>query len=116
MAKIVPSAKVGVPIPTTLAADATALVAYYGAKGFTPSYTQTARISTLLTAVAKQTVDGVQYWVFDGASLPALTEGDYDLYFTLADDVGNEGDFSPAVTIPLDRDPPAKLGTPVVLS
>lgn len=116
MSKIVPSAKVGVPVPTNLAADATALVAYYGAKGFTPAYDQAARIVVPLSSVTTVTSNGVAYWSFDTAQLGSLAEGDYDLYFTLSDDVGNEGDFSPAVDVPLDRDPPAQLGTPVVLS
>lgn len=115
MAKIVPSARVGVPVPTSIG-DAVALNAYWGTKGFVPSYTQPARASLPLASVTKQTVAGVSYFVFDTSALPPLAEGDYDLHFTLQDAVGNEGDFSPAVTIPLDRTPPAILGTPVVLS
>lgn len=115
MSKIVPSKKVGVPVPATVPQDAVALVAYYGAKGFVPAYDQTARISKPLAGIATQTVGGASYWVFDSSVLPALAEGEYDLVFTLADGAGNEGDFSPAVTIPLDRTPPAKLGTPIQL-
>lgn len=116
MAKIVPSKKIGVPVPTALPADAIALNVYYGSKGFTPKYDQAARVSQPLANVPHQAVGGVDHWVFDTSTLPALAEGDYDFSFTLSDDVGNEGDFSQVVSVPLDREPPVKLGAPITLS
>jgi hypothetical protein len=116
MPKIVPSGRVGIPVPNPAVADAVALVVYYGSHGFTPDYSQAARLELPLAQVPTQDVNGTPFYVFDTALLPALPEGDYDLAFTLKDDVGNEGDFSPALDIPFDRDPPATLGQPVVVS
>lgn len=115
MAKLAVAKKVGVPVPATVPADVTHLVCYYGPKGFTPSYAQPARIELPIASVPKQTAGGVEYYVFDTAQLPASAQ-DYDLYFTLADNSDNEeGDFSPVVSVPLDRIPPTRLGQPVVL-
>lgn len=114
MSKIVPSAKVGVPVPAAIG-DAASVSLYYGPKGFTPNYDQAERIEKEISLLEETFVDGQAYWSFDTSALPALTEGDYDLYFTLEDDVGNESDFSPVITIPLDHEPPAALGQPVVL-
>jgi hypothetical protein len=107
MPKIVPSGRVGIPVPNPAVADAVALVVYYGSHGFTPDYSQAARLELPLAQVPTQDVNGTPFYVFDTALLPALT---------LKDDVGNEGDFSPALDIPFDRDPPATLGQPVVVS
>lgn len=114
MSKIVPSAKVGVPIPAEVG-DAVSLALYFGTKGFTPNYDQAERIEKEIGVLEETFVNGQAYWAVDTSVLPALAEGDYDLYFTLEDDVGNEGDFSPVITIPLDHEPPATLGAPVVL-
>jgi hypothetical protein len=115
MAKLATAKKVGVPVPTTIPLDVTHLVCYYGAKGFTPSYEQTARVELDLTVVPRQVVNGVNYFVFDTAVLPPAS-GDYDLYFTLEDKIeSEEGDFSPVVSVPLDRIPPTRLSQPVVL-
>lgn len=114
MAKLATAKKVGIPVPTTIPADVTHLVCYYGAKGFTPDYAQAARVEQDLAAVPRQVVSGVNYFVFDTAVLPPAS-GDYDLYFTLEDKAENEeGDFSPVVSVPLDRIPPTRLSQPVV--
>lgn len=114
MAKLATAKKVGVPVPSPIPSDVTHLVCYYGVKGFTPDYTQAARIEMLLSGVPRQTVGGVSYFVFDTATLPP-SSGDYDLYFTLEDKLDSEeGDFSPVVSVPLDRVPPTTLGQPVV--
>jgi hypothetical protein len=115
MAKLATAKKVGVPVPTTIPSDVTHLVCYYGAKGFTPDYAQAARIEVDITTAPKQVVNGVNYFVFDTAQLPPAA-GDYDLYFTLEDkNDSEEGDFSPVVSVPLDRIPPTRLSQPVVL-
>lgn len=115
MAKLATAKKVGIPVPTPVPTDVTHLVCYYGAKGFAPAYDQTARIELPIAQVPRQTINGVEHFVFDTANLPA-SAADPDLYFTLMDKTDNEeGDFSPVVTVPLDRIPPTKLGQPVVL-
>ena len=115
MAKLATAKKVGIPVPATIPSDVTHLVCYYGAKGFTPDYAQSARVELDITTVPKQTVNGVSYFVFDTAGLPPAS-GDYDLYFTMEDkNDSEEGDFSPVVSVPLDRIPPTRLSQPVVL-
>ena len=115
MAKLATAKKVGVPVPATIPSDVTHLVCYYGAKGFTPDYAQPARLAIAIGDVPRQTVSGVSYFVFDTAALPP-SSGDYDLYFTLEDvNDKEEGDFSPVVSVPLDRVPPTRLSQPVVL-
>lgn len=115
MAKLAVAKKIGVPVPNPLPTDVTHLVCYYGPKGFVSSYTQAARIEVPIATVPHQTVAGVEHFVFDTAQLPATAQ-DYDLSFTLEDiNDKEEGDFSPVVSVPLDRIPPTKLGQPVVL-
>lgn len=115
MAKLATAKRVGVPVPTTIPSDVTHLVCYFGAAGFTPAYDQANRISTPLGEVPRQTVNGASYFVFDTSVLPATGTG-YDLYFTLEDRSDlEEGDFSPVVSVPLDRVPPTRLSQPVVL-
>lgn len=114
MPKLATAKKVGVPVPTPIPLDVTHLVCYYGAKGFVPDYAQAARIEQDLAVVPRQVVGGTNYFVFDTAVLPPAA-GDYDLYFTLEDKGDNEeGDFSPVVSVPLDRIPPTRLSQPVV--
>src|SRR4051812_6476772 len=101
MAKLAVAKKVGIPVPTSLPADVTHLVAYYGPTGFTPSYAQGARIATPIADVPKQTKDGVSYFVFDTSVLPAQAADAVDVYFTLADNNdAEEGDFSPVISVP----------------
>lgn len=115
MAKLATAKKVGVPVPSPIPSDVTHLVCYYGQKGFTPSYEQAARVELDIATVPKQVVGTTSYFVFDTAQLPPAS-GDYDLYFTLEDRNDNEeGDFSPVVSVPLDRIPPTRLSQPVVL-
>ena len=116
MAKLAVAKKVGIPMPAQMPADVTHLVAYYGAPGFTPSYSQSARIATPIASVLKQTVGGVEYFVFDTAQLPASAADAVDIYFTLADNNDSEeGDFSPVIAVPFDRTPPVKLAAPIIL-
>ena len=117
MAKLASAKKVGVPVPTTLPADVTHLVAYFGVAGFTPAYDQANRLELPIEDVERRTVNGVEYFVFDTAQLPAVEAENFDLYFTLSDENDSEeGDFSPVVSVPLDRVPPVALAQPVVLS
>lgn len=120
MPKLALVKKVGVPVPANMPADVTHLVAYYGPKGFTPSYDQTTnRLAVALATIPKQTVNGVEYFVFDpvAANLPASpADTELDFYFTLTDITDKEeGDFNPVLTVPLDRTPPPKLGAAVLL-
>jgi len=117
MAKLASAKKVGVPVPSPVPPDVTHLVAYFGAAGFTPSYDQEDRLAVPIEDVERRTVSGVEYFVFDTADLPAVEAENFDIYFTLADENDSEeGDFSPVVSVPLDRIPPVALGQPVVLS
>lgn len=116
MSKLAASKKVGVPVPTAVAPDVTHLVVYFGPAGFTPSYDQVNRIELPLASAPVQSVSGTDYYVFDTAQLPATFSEEPDLYFTLADMNDNEeGDFSPVVHVPLDREPPVALAQPVLL-
>lgn len=116
--KIAPSGKIGIPVP---APDPTrsppvALVCYYVGQGVTPDQVNGANVRVPLDQVPIQNSQGVDYYVFDSSTIPAqLPEGDYDLYFTLADAVGNENDLSPSIDIPLDHVPPPRLGQPIRL-
>lgn len=119
MPKIAPSGKVGIPVPAPdpTRSPAVFLVCYFGAVGFTPNYDQAERIEVAIGLVPIQSAQGVDYYAFDSSLIPAsIPEGDYDLHFTLKDAVGNEGDFSPAIDIPLDHVPPPTLGQPILLS
>jgi hypothetical protein len=117
MAKLASAKKVGIPVPTTLPTDVTHLVAYFGPKGFTPAYDQEDRIETPIEDVEQRQVGPNNYFVFDTAQLPAIDDEEFDLYFTLADiNDSEEGDFSPVVSVPLDRVPPTTLDQPVLLA
>lgn len=116
MAKLAAAKKIGVPVPDVVAPDVTHLVAYFGPAGFVPSYAQLERIELPIASVERQTKDGVEYFVFDTSTLPATFSQEPDLYFTLEDaNDKEEGDFSPLVHVPLDREPPVALGQPVLL-
>lgn len=116
MAKLALAKKVGIPVPSPVPADVTHLVAYFGAPGFTPSYDQAERIPTPLNDVPRQTVGGVEYFVFDTAHLPPSALDTTEIYFTLSDiNDAEEGDFSPVVSVPLDREAPTTLGQPILL-
>lgn len=116
MAKLASAKKVGVPVPSPIPADVTHLVAYFGPAGFTPAYDQEGRLAIPIGDVERRTVGGVEYFVFDTAELPAVEADSFDVYFTLSDiNDSEEGDFSPVVSVPLDRVPPVTLTQPVVL-
>lgn len=113
MPRLVASQKIGLPAPTS--PDTEAVRIYFGKKGFEPSYESAEFVYQRLNRLNRIERDGVEYVVVDTEVLPPMAEGDYDFYFTYIDDVGNESDFSPVITIPLDRHPPAAPGQPIVL-
>jgi len=116
MAKSVPNATVGIPVPADLK-DYEKLAVYFGVKGFAPDYAQEDRLEYELSGLTTATVSGKEYWAFSADELPPQSaDADYDLYFTLVDDVGKEGDFSPVISIPFDVAVPEQLGQPIVLS
>ncbi len=121
MSKIVAIKDIGVPVPTDPAQAPAAgdqLVCYYGPKGFTPSYSQPARVALPLAGLSQATVNSVVYYDFPASAIPAanLADGENDFVFTLLDASGSEGDFSPAVTETVDRTAPFVLGQPIVLT
>lgn len=123
MSKTVPLKDFGIPIPPTSptfdpTSNATHLIVYYGPKGFTPSYTQAARIDAgSVSALTQKTVNNVVYWDDPiSTELPGgLGNGDYDFVFTLMDANGDEGDFSPPITATVNSTVPPTLGQPVLL-
>jgi hypothetical protein len=119
MSKTVPLKDFGIPVPTPAPPATDHLIVYYGAKGFTPSYTQAARIDAGPVSALTQKAVGTVLYYDDPISteLPGgLGNGDYDFVFTLMDAQGNEGDFSPPITATVDTVVPPTLGQPVLLS
>ncbi|MGH8259828.1 MAG: hypothetical protein ACREUG_09070 [Steroidobacteraceae bacterium] len=119
MSKIVPPKDIGVPVPSPAPDPTMHLIAYYGAKGFTPNYAQTQRIDVgAVSSLTQKTVNGVSYYDDPiGAELPnGLASGPYDFAFTLMDASGNEGDFSAPLTVTVDTSVPPTLGQPISLS
>jgi hypothetical protein len=118
MAKIVPIHDIGVPVPSPAPDPTLHLIVYYGPKGFTPDYAQTARIDVgALSALSTKTVGAVTYYDDPiGAELPAnLAPGNYDFYFTFMKPNGSETDFSPVLDIVVDDTVPPRPGQPVQL-
>lgn len=118
MSKVVPAKDLGVPVPTPAVDPTLHLVAYYGPKGFTPSYSQAQRTDLgAVSTLAVTTANNVSYWDVPLAKVlgPTAANGTFDVAFTLADASGNEGDFSPAVTETVDISVPPKLGQPILL-
>lgn len=118
MSKSIPMKDFGVPVPTPAPDVTDHLIVYYGPKGFTPSYMQSARIDAgPVSGLSQVTKDGVAYWDDPiGAELPGgLGNGEYDFVFTLMDAQGNEGDFSPPITAAVDTQVPPTLGAPILL-
>jgi hypothetical protein len=127
MSKIVPLQDLGVPVPSPAPAAGVHLIAYYGPKGFTPSYTPVSPngridvgdVSTLTTKSVTPAGATAALTYYDdpiGAELPAgLAAGEYDFVFTLMDASGNEGDFSPPITVTVDTTVPPTLGQPISL-
>lgn len=121
MSKIVAVKDIGVPVPTdpTLAL---ALVCYYGPKGFSPQYNQSARVVVATANLTSKTVGTPSVSVYDfqaASALPAnLPSGPYDFYFTFcdtADGTGSESDFSPVVSETIDNSVPPTPGQPIIL-
>lgn len=107
MAKIAPSAKLGIAKPANLA-DIVGLVVYvYADAAAVETATPVAEARASLSALEVVTKDGAEYYKFDTANLPALPEGEYDVYAAFIDDANNESNFSPVYDLPLDREPPA---------
>ncbi len=119
MSKIVPAKDIGVPIPSPPPDATNHLIAYYGAPGFTPSYSQAQRVDLgAVSALKSVSQSSASYWDIPMASIlgSAAQNGSYGFVFTLADANGNEGDFSPAVTEAVDVTVPLALGQPIILS
>lgn len=124
MSKVVPLKDFGVPVVTQNADGTpldpnTHLIVYYGPKGFTPSYTQAARIDVgPVSGLTQKTVNNIAYWDDPiSTELPGgLGNGEYDFVFTLMDvGTGDEGDFSPPITATVDTRVPPTLGAPIQL-
>jgi|SRR5579875_1345891 len=119
MSKLVPAKDIGVPVPSPAADPTDDLIAYYGPTGFTPSYSQSARVDLGPISALKTLSQGtpaVTYWDIPLSSIlpQGSPPGAYDVRFTLMDASGNEGDFSPPVTETLPAPPPT-LGQPIIL-
>lgn len=121
MAKIVAPKDLGVPVPSPAPDPTDHLIVYYGPKGYTPAYSQAQRIDAgAVSALAVKQVGSPAVSYYDdpiGSELPSgIASGAYDFSFTLADANGNEGDFSPPITVTIDTQVPPTLGQPVQLS
>jgi hypothetical protein len=119
VSKTVPLKDFGVPVPTPPPDATDHLIVYYGAAGFTPAYTQAARIDAgMVSGLSQRTVGGVVYYddPISGELPGGLGNGTYDFYFTLQDLQGNEGDFSAKISATVDTAVPPTLGQPVQLS
>ena len=119
MSKPVPVKDIGVPVPSDTSKVA-GIACYYGAVGFTPSYSQSGRVLFPVSGL-KTTAFGspamTYYDVPVGPQIPAaLPDGSYDFVFTFVDANGAESDFSPPATEALDRTVPPQPGQPVVLT
>lgn len=124
MAKVAQMKDFGVPVPAASPTFDPAnpagahLIVYYGPKGFTPSYSQKARIDAgPVSGLSTKVVNGITYWDDPiGAELPGgIGNGDYDFVFTVMFADGAEGDFSPPITATVDTIVPPTLGQPVLL-
>lgn len=124
MAKVPAMKDFGIPVPTPAPDPTDHMIVYYGPAGFTPSYTQSARIDAgPLSGLTQKTLPaapgGTPVAYYDdpiSAELPGgLGNGEYDFYFTLMDANGAEGDFSPKITASVDTVAPPALGQPVLL-
>ena len=120
MSKLVPPKDIGVPVPTPALPAGTHLIAYYGPKGFTPSYSPVSPDGRIdvgdVSTLALKTVNGASYYDDPiGAELPSgMAAGEYDVYFTFADSAGDESNFSSLITVAVNAVPPTP-GQPIVL-
>lgn len=120
MSKVVPPGDIGVPVPSGTPDPTLHLIAYYGSAGFTPSYSQPARVDLGAISTLKTVTSGspaVSYWDIPVSSIlgSSVANGSYGFVFTLRDSNGNESDFSPPVSETVDVTVPPTLGQPVVL-
>lgn len=119
MSKPVPVKDIGVPVPSDISKVAS-IACYYGPTGFTPSYSQSARVLFAVSSLKTAAVGSPAVNYYDvpiGPQIPAsLPDGSYDFVFTFVDANGAESDFSPPVTEALDRTVPPQPGQPVVLT
>jgi|SRR6185312_14542513 len=117
MAKLAPPKDIGVPVPSPALPAGTHLIAYYGPHGFTPSYSQTARIDVGdVSTLTQKTVNGIAYYDDPvGAELPStLAAGQYDFVYTFMDATGDESNFSALAAITVNAVPPTP-GQPIIL-
>lgn len=118
MSKIAPLKDFGIPVNAAIP-TANHIIAYYGAHPMTPTYSQAERIDCGPISALKAVADsaGAQVWDLStlSAQLPSGLAGSYDFVFTDMDANGNESDFSPVVTTPVDTTVPLALGQPVQL-
>jgi hypothetical protein len=121
MSKIVPPKDIGIPVPSPAPPSTDHLIVYYGPSPLTPSYAPTApngRIDAGPVSALAIKNDSAGVPCYDdpiSSELPAGLSGSYDFVFTLMDANGNEGDFSPAITVTIDTTVPPTLGQPVQL-
>ena len=118
MSKIAPLKDFGIPVPSPAPPSTDHLIVYYGPHPLTPSYSQAARIDVgpVSGLTVKNNSAGVACYDDPISSeLPAGLSGSYDFVFTLESASGNEGDFSPAITVDIDTTVPPTLGQPVQL-
>src|SRR6185437_1735918 len=105
MSKIVPPKDIGIPVPSPAPPSTDHLIVYYGPHPLTPSYSQSARIDAGAISALTIKNDSAGVACYDdpiSSELPAGLSGSYDFVFTLMDANGNEGDFSPAITVTID--------------
>lgn len=118
MSKIASLADFGIPVPSPAPAATDHLIVYYGPTPMTPSYSQTERIDAGAVSTLSTKTDAAGALCYDdpiSKELPTGLTGSYDFVFTLMDASGNEGSFSPAITVSIDTTVPPTLGQPVQL-
>lgn len=124
MSKVIPLKDFGIPVPAANADGSPGLdptdhlIVYYGPKGFTPAYTQAARIDAgAVSQLTQKTVAGVAYYDDPIATeLPGgLGNGDYDFVFTFMNTAGDESDFSVPITATVNTTVPPTPGAPILL-
>ena len=118
MSKIGSLKDFGIPVPSPAPPSTDHLIVYYGPSPLTPSYSQAARIDAGAVSGLSTKTDSAGVVCYDdpiSQQLPTGLSGSYDFVFTLMDASGNEGDFSPPITVTIDTTVPPTLGQPVQL-
>ncbi len=118
MSKIASLQDFGIPVPVPAPASTDHLIVYYGPSPMTPSYAQSGRIDAGAVSALSTKTDSAGVLCYDdpiSQELPVGLSGSYDFVFTLMDASGNEGNFSPAITVSIDTTVPPTLGQPVQL-